>query len=86
MFGLAAVSSSSFRFDPCVACARSVSSAAMEIFDGYRALFRPLVTPAVALGNFDGVQRGHQALLAAATSAAHARHLTAETGNCLTAA
>ena len=42
----------------------------MEIFDGHRALFRPLVTPAVALGNFDGLHRGHQRLLAETVAAA----------------
>jgi riboflavin kinase/FMN adenylyltransferase len=44
----------------------------MEIFDGHRALFRPLVAPAVALGNFDGVHRGHQRLLADTVAAARA--------------
>ncbi len=42
----------------------------MEIFDGHRALFRPLVTPAVALGNFDGVHRGHQQLFVDTVAAA----------------
>jgi len=45
----------------------------MEVFEGYRALFRPLSAPAVALGNFDGVHRGHQALIEAAVQDAAAR-------------
>jgi len=36
----------------------------MEIFEGHRGLSRALRAPAVALGNFDGVHVGHQALLA----------------------
>jgi riboflavin kinase/FMN adenylyltransferase len=42
----------------------------MEIFDGHRALFRPLVAPAVAVGNFDGVHVGHQRLVDEAVAAA----------------
>lgn len=42
----------------------------MEIFDGHRALFRPLATPAVAVGNFDGVHLGHQRLINEAIAAA----------------
>jgi riboflavin kinase/FMN adenylyltransferase len=44
----------------------------MEIFEGHRALFRPLVTPAVAVGNFDGVHVGHQRLVDEAVAAARA--------------
>jgi len=43
----------------------------MEIFDGHRALFRPLQAPAVAIGNFDGVHVGHQRLIDEAVAAAH---------------
>ncbi|HUH05829.1 MAG TPA: bifunctional riboflavin kinase/FAD synthetase [Kofleriaceae bacterium] len=42
----------------------------MEIFEGHRALFRPLASPAVAVGNFDGVHLGHQRLIAEAIAAA----------------
>jgi len=35
-------------------------------------LGRPLRTPAIAIGNFDGVHRGHQALIAEAHRLAHA--------------
>jgi riboflavin kinase/FMN adenylyltransferase len=41
----------------------------MEVVHGYRALPRPLVRPAIAIGNFDGVHRGHAALIAAARAA-----------------
>lgn len=44
--------------------------AALEIFEGYRALFRTLACPAITIGNFDGVHLGHQALLASARTAA----------------
>jgi riboflavin kinase/FMN adenylyltransferase len=42
----------------------------MEIFDGHRALFRPLAAPAIALGNFDGVHVGHQRLIERAVARA----------------
>jgi riboflavin kinase/FMN adenylyltransferase len=42
----------------------------MEVFDGHRALFRPLSSPAVCLGNFDGAHLGHQKLFAETRAAA----------------
>ncbi len=45
----------------------------MEIIHGYRDLRRELSHPTVVLGNFDGLHRGHQALLAEATQAASTR-------------
>ena len=41
----------------------------MEVVHGYRDLPRPLVRPAIAIGNFDGVHVGHAALIAAARAA-----------------
>lgn len=44
----------------------------MDVFAGHRALTRRLRSPAVAIGNFDDVHKGHQALLDRAKRAAHA--------------
>ena len=42
----------------------------MDVFAGHRALTRPLRSPAIAIGNFDGVHRGHAALIARIRAAA----------------
>lgn len=42
----------------------------MEVIRGYRSLPEALASPTLAIGNFDGVHRGHQAVLQAAQSAA----------------
>jgi riboflavin kinase/FMN adenylyltransferase len=42
----------------------------VQVVDGHRALAGPLPSPALALGNFDGVHLGHRALLDAAVAAA----------------
>jgi riboflavin kinase / FMN adenylyltransferase len=42
----------------------------MDVVTDYRELPRPLVRPAIAIGNFDGVHRGHVGLLAATQSVA----------------
>jgi riboflavin kinase/FMN adenylyltransferase len=42
----------------------------MDVFAGHRALTRSLRSPAIAIGNFDGVHRGHAALIREARSLA----------------
>jgi riboflavin kinase/FMN adenylyltransferase len=44
----------------------------MEIFRSYNALHRPLRAPVVAIGNFDGVHRGHAHIFAQAEERARA--------------
>src|SRR5688572_7025728 len=44
----------------------------MEVFRGHREIGRRLRAPSVAIGNFDGVHRGHLALLARAREGAAA--------------
>ena len=45
----------------------------MDVFAGHRALTRPLRSPAIAIGNFDGVHLGHGALITRIRAAAEAR-------------
>ena len=45
----------------------------MDVFSGHRRLARALRAPAIAVGNFDGVHRGHQKLMAQARAAAAAQ-------------
>ncbi len=45
----------------------------MDVFAGHRALTRPLRAPAITIGNFDGVHRGHRALIARAQALAAPR-------------
>lgn len=47
-------------------------SAAVEVFFGHTQLGRQLVSPAVAIGNFDGVHLGHRALIDRARARASA--------------
>ena len=46
----------------------------MRIIEGLEALARPLARSVVAIGKFDGVHRGHQALIHAAVARARAEN------------
>jgi len=45
----------------------------LQVFPGSAALDRPLVSPVVTIGNFDGVHRGHRAIMEIVVSRARAR-------------
>ena len=52
------------------ASSRAHTFACMDVFPGHRRLGRALRSPALTIGNFDGVHRGHQQLVARAREAA----------------